>query len=84
LINFAATSPMPTVGYVLLVPEDEVTELNWSPEQTLQTLLSSGLTAPPEVRYSKTKPAAVTDPAAAPVASTVPPGREGNGPPPAA
>ena len=74
LCVWVPTSPMPTVGYMLLVPEDEVTELNWSPEQTLQTLLSSGLTAPPEVSYFKTKPAAAIDPAATPVASKVPPG----------
>src|SRR5262249_38031849 len=34
------TSPAPTSGYLLVVPEDEVTELNWTAEQTLQTVLS--------------------------------------------
>jgi uncharacterized membrane protein len=47
------TTPVPTSGYLLLVPEDEVTELNWSPEQAVQTIISGGLTAPPDVRYYK-------------------------------
>jgi uncharacterized membrane protein len=51
------TSPVPTVGYLLVVPEDEVTELNWTAEQTLQTILSAGLTAPEEIRYFPAKPA---------------------------
>ena len=55
LCVWVPTSPMPTVGYVLLVPEEDVTDLNWSAEQTVQTLLSSGLTAPAEVSYFKTK-----------------------------
>src|SRR5262245_8764445 len=78
LCVWVPTSPMPTVGYVLLVPEEEVTELNWSPEQTLQTLLSSGLTAPPEVSYFKTKPTVEINP----VAGKVLPDREDNGPSP--
>jgi len=71
LCVWVPTSPMPTVGYVLLVPEEDVTELNWSAEQTVQTLLSSGLTAPPEVSYFKTKPTTeITS-----VASNVPPSK---------
>jgi hypothetical protein len=46
--------PVPTSGYFLIVPEEEVAELNWSPEQALQAIISAGLTAPPEVRYFKT------------------------------
>ena len=56
LCVWVPTSPMPTVGYVLVVPEEDVTELNWTAEQTVQTLLSSGLTAPAEISYFKTKP----------------------------
>jgi uncharacterized membrane protein len=54
LCVFVPTAPMPASGFFLLVPEEEVTELNWSLEQTLQALISVGLTAPPEVRYSMT------------------------------
>jgi uncharacterized membrane protein len=53
LCVYVPTTPVPTSGYFLMVPEDEVTELNWTPEQTLQAIISAGLTAPPEVRYFK-------------------------------
>jgi len=53
LCVYVPTTPVPTSGYFLLVPEDEVTELDWSPEVALQTIISAGLTAPAEVRYSK-------------------------------
>jgi uncharacterized membrane protein len=56
LCVYVPTTPVPTSGYFLMVPEEEVTELNWSPEQALQTIISAGLTTPPEVRYFKTKP----------------------------
>jgi uncharacterized membrane protein len=57
LCVYVPTTPVPTSGYFLLVPEDEVTELDWSPEVALQTIISAGLTAPAEVRYSKPAPA---------------------------
>jgi uncharacterized membrane protein len=53
LCVYVPTTPVPTSGYFLLVPEDEVTELDWTPEQTLQAIISAGLTAPSEVRYVK-------------------------------
>jgi uncharacterized membrane protein len=56
LCVYVPTAPMPTGGYLLLVPEEEVTELNWSLEETLQTIISGGLTASPEVSYFKTLP----------------------------
>jgi uncharacterized membrane protein len=51
LCVYVPTTPVPTSGYFLIVPEDEVTNLDWSPEQTLQAIISGGLTVPPEVRY---------------------------------
>jgi uncharacterized membrane protein len=57
LCVYVPTTPVPTSGYFLLVPEEEVTELNWSPEQALQAIISAGITAPPEVVYFKTKSA---------------------------
>jgi uncharacterized membrane protein len=56
LCVFVPTAPMPISGFLLLVPEEEVTELNWGPEQTLQTLISIGLTIPAEVHYFKSRP----------------------------
>ncbi len=55
LCVYVPTTPVPTSGFFLLVPEDEVTELNWDSEQTLQAIISGGLTAPPEVSYYKSK-----------------------------
>jgi uncharacterized membrane protein len=61
---YIPTTPMPTSGYFLLVPEELVTELNWSIEQTLQAIMSGGLTTPPEVHYFKDGPAAHPNPPA--------------------
>jgi len=51
LCVYVPTTPVPTSGYLLLVPEDEVTELNWTSEQAVQAIISAGLTAPPEVSF---------------------------------
>jgi uncharacterized membrane protein len=75
LCVYVPTTPVPTSGYFLLVPEEEVTELNWSSEQALQAIISAGLTAPPEVGYFKPGPAPERDPAAAHATSDVPPDR---------
>jgi uncharacterized membrane protein len=56
LCVYVPTTPVPTSGYFLLVPEDEVTELDWTVEQALQAIVSAGLTAPPEIRYYRSKP----------------------------
>src|SRR5262249_52171943 len=64
LCVFVPTAPMPASGFLMLVPEEEVTELTWSPEQTFQALISVGLTAPPEVRYFPTRSTTETSPVA--------------------
>jgi uncharacterized membrane protein len=51
LCVYVPTTPLPTSGYMLLVPEEEVTDLDWSLEETIQAVVSFGLTAPDEVRY---------------------------------
>lgn len=53
LCVYVPTTPVPTSGYFLLVPEESVVELNWTSEEALQTIISGGLTVPPEVRYYK-------------------------------
>ena len=73
LCVYVPTTPVPTSGYFLMIPEEDVVELNWSSEQTLQTIISGGLTAPPDVRYSRTRSAAETNPVAARVTSAVSP-----------
>jgi uncharacterized membrane protein len=51
LCVYVPTTPVPTSGFFLMVPEEEATELNWDIQQTLQAIISGGLTAPPNVSY---------------------------------
>jgi uncharacterized membrane protein len=67
LCVYVPTTPMPTSGYFLMIPEEDVVESSWSSDQTLQTIISGGLTAPSEVRYFKPGSAAGSHPAVAPV-----------------
>lgn len=55
LCVYVPTTPVPTSGFFLMIPEDEVTDLNWDVQQTLQAIISGGLTAPPVVSYFSTK-----------------------------
>jgi uncharacterized membrane protein len=73
LCVYVPTTPVPTSGYFLLVPEEEVTELSWSSEEALQAIVSAGLTAPPEVSYFKARLAPEINPVPAPVPSEAPP-----------
>jgi uncharacterized membrane protein len=63
LCVYVPTTPVPTSGFFLMVPEEEVTELNWGSEQALQAIVSGGLTAPAEVSYFKPKTAIASKPA---------------------
>lgn len=56
LCVYVPTTPIPTSGCVLLVPEEEVTDLNWDLEQTIQTVVSFGFTAPSQVSYHRQTP----------------------------
>lgn len=51
LCVYVPTTPVPTSGYVLLVPEEHVTDLDWPLEETIQAVVSFGITAPATVRY---------------------------------
>ncbi len=51
LCVYIPTTPVPTSGYMLLIPEEQVTELDWDLETTIQTVVSFGITSPDEVRY---------------------------------
>jgi len=51
LCVYVPTTPVPTSGYMLLVPEDQVIPLDWNLEQTIQAVVSFGMTAPDHVRY---------------------------------
>jgi uncharacterized membrane protein len=65
LCVYVPTTPVPTSGFFLLVPEDEVTELNWNTEQTLQAVMSGGLASPREVTFFSLKPRPNNNPAPA-------------------
>jgi len=64
LCVYVPTTPVPTSGYFLLVPEEEVVDLSWTTEEGLQTIISGGLTAPAEIRYYQTRPSAESEPLA--------------------
>ena len=51
LCVYVPTTPVPTSGYMLMVPEDKVVPLNWDLEKTLQAIVSGGLTVPGQVSY---------------------------------
>jgi uncharacterized membrane protein len=53
LCVYVPTTPIPTSGFFLMIPEEEVTELNWNVQETLQAIISGGLTAPAHVTYNK-------------------------------
>ncbi len=54
LCVYVPTTPVPTSGYMLMVPESKVVALDWDLQETLQAIVSGGITAPPEVRYYQT------------------------------
>lgn len=51
LCVYVPTTPVPTSGYMLLIPQAEVVDLNWDLEDTLQAIVSGGITVPKEVSY---------------------------------
>lgn len=59
LTLFVPTSPTPFTGYVILVPKDEVLELNMSVEEALRFTISGGVISPAIFQsYSETKDSA--------------------------
>jgi len=53
---FIATTPNPTTGYVQIVPLEEVSETNWSVEETVRMLMSGGILSPPSVAFDRIHP----------------------------
>lgn len=51
LCIYVPTTPIPTSGYMLLVPEEEVVPLDWDLQETLQAIVSGGISVPGQVRY---------------------------------
>ncbi|QDU60996.1 hypothetical protein Pan216_18490 [Planctomycetes bacterium Pan216] len=52
LCLYVPTTPVPTSGYMLLVPEEDVVELNWDLDETLRAVISGGISVPETVSYS--------------------------------
>ena len=55
LCVYVPTTPVPTSGYMLLVPEEDVVAVNWDLQETLQAIVSGGITVPKEVVYDQPK-----------------------------
>ncbi len=51
LCVYVPTTPVPTSGYMLMVPERDVVALDWGLQETLQAIVSGGITVPETVRY---------------------------------
>ncbi len=51
---YVPTTPVPTSGYMLLVEQEDVMDLNWDLEETLQAIVSGGITVPETVTFSDT------------------------------
>jgi uncharacterized membrane protein len=45
------TGVMPPTGFTLFVPEESVTNVAWTVNETLQSIVSGGMTAPPTIHY---------------------------------
>ena len=54
MINvFVPTTPNPTSGFYILIPEDEITILNMSVEEAFKLIVSGGIVSPPEENNQK-------------------------------
>ncbi len=51
LCVYVPTTPVPTSGYMLLLPEEDATEVSWSLDDTLQAIMSGGISVPDKVEY---------------------------------
>jgi uncharacterized membrane protein len=51
LCVYVPTTPVPTSGYMLLIPEEKVWALDWNLEETLQAVVSGGMTVPKKISW---------------------------------
>jgi uncharacterized membrane protein len=51
LTVYIMTGFMPPAGFTLFVPEESVTNIAWNVNDTLQAIISAGLTTPPTIHY---------------------------------
>jgi len=50
---FVPFAPLPTSGFVLLVPEADVVDIGWSVNEAMQGIVSGGLSMPGAIRFTK-------------------------------
>jgi len=50
---FVPTTPNPTSGFYILIPEDEVILLNMSVEDAFKLIISGGIVSPPEKKLAR-------------------------------
>ncbi len=58
---YVPTTPIPTSGYMLLIPEEDVVEIDWGLNDTLQAIVSGGISMPDTVRYNRPKVSATNE-----------------------
>jgi uncharacterized membrane protein len=51
LCVYVMTAVVPPAGFTLFVPEEEVTDVDWTTNETFQLIFSGGMTAPGIIRY---------------------------------
>jgi uncharacterized membrane protein len=62
MINvFMPTTPNPTSGYYILVPEEDARELKMSVDEAFKLIISGGMVSPPERRRFNNQPAGQTE-----------------------
>ncbi|MCA1684504.1 MAG: DUF502 domain-containing protein, partial [Planctomycetia bacterium] len=66
------TGVMPPAGFTLFVPEEDVTDIDWSVNQTIQVILSGGLTSPATILYSQGVHVPPTGPIVDPLGHPIP------------
>jgi uncharacterized membrane protein len=76
------TGVMPPAGFTIFVPEESVTDVNWSVNETLQAILSGGITAPEAIPYFEGLPVSaaagpIVDPHGHPIATHRDPEKSG-------
>jgi uncharacterized membrane protein len=62
LCVYVPTTPVPASGFFLIIPEEDATELNWNVQETLQAIISGGLTAPPNLTYYRNPSVSIVPP----------------------
>ncbi len=59
---YVPTTPNPTGGYFVMVPREDIVELDMSVDEALKYIISMGVAAPPKPGLGKAAPAAIRAP----------------------